>query len=140
MVAGVRLLACGRLAVRAVFSASAVDLGGSFYRFVSKKTLGAALAAEQPHPPQKRPFATSTAKGDVAQPVPQPGTNVVATCAGFPKVICRFYSHSIQLGYDKRPLDSTEFRSIWRRCLFHFKIQEHRCRRFVFLLILVKSS
>ncbi|KAK6014815.1 hypothetical protein OSTOST_19793 [Ostertagia ostertagi] len=73
MVGGVRLLACGRLAVRAVFSASALDIGSS-------------ITTACPDPPlPKRNLSTAPARGDNAVPVSPPAAPVVASCAGFPK-------------------------------------------------------
>ncbi|CAI5443975.1 unnamed protein product [Caenorhabditis angaria] len=83
MVAGVRLLACGRLAVRAVFSATALDLGSS----IGPEALAAGAG-------QKRGFSgsagASTASGKNAEAAASSATsshveNVIASCAGFPK-------------------------------------------------------
>ncbi|CAB3402426.1 unnamed protein product [Caenorhabditis bovis] len=78
MVAGVRLLACGRLAVRAVFSASALDIG-------------ATVTADSIQTTGKRSFASQpSASGKSAENAANAATsshveNVIASCAGFPK-------------------------------------------------------
>ncbi|CAD6185638.1 unnamed protein product [Caenorhabditis auriculariae] len=75
MVASIRLLACGRLAVRAVFSASAIDLGG-------------AVASEAGAITSKRSLATGPSAPGKAEAAATPSNhveNVIASCAGFPK-------------------------------------------------------
>ncbi|EYB86479.1 hypothetical protein Y032_0278g1164 [Ancylostoma ceylanicum] len=74
MVGGVRLLTCGRLAVRAVFSASALDIGSAV-----------ATTCTDPSIP-KRNLATAPARGENPAAAPPPSPPVVASCAGFPKV------------------------------------------------------
>ncbi|RCN42844.1 hypothetical protein ANCCAN_11180 [Ancylostoma caninum] len=74
MVGGVRLLTCGRLAVRAVFSASALDIGSAV-----------ATTCTDPSIP-KRNLATAPARGENPATAPPPSPPVVASCAGFPKV------------------------------------------------------
>ncbi|KHJ94956.1 protein phosphatase 2C [Oesophagostomum dentatum] len=73
MVGGVRLLTCGRLAVRAVFSASALDIGSAV----------ASTCADPSIP--KRNLATAPARGEAPAAAPPTPPPVVASCAGFPK-------------------------------------------------------
>uniref|UniRef100_A0A8R1E8N9 Protein phosphatase n=1 Tax=Caenorhabditis japonica TaxID=281687 RepID=A0A8R1E8N9_CAEJA len=78
MVAGVRLLAYGRLAVRAVFSASALDLGSAIGpEAISSGRRG--LSSNTPKP------GKSSADGSPSPASSSHVENVIASCAGFPK-------------------------------------------------------
>uniref|UniRef100_A0A1I7TM84 Protein phosphatase n=1 Tax=Caenorhabditis tropicalis TaxID=1561998 RepID=A0A1I7TM84_9PELO len=78
MVAGVRLLAYGRLAVRAVFSASALDLGSSIGpEAISSGRRGFSSSTSKPGKPTKEGSPSPASSPHVE--------NVIASCAGFPK-------------------------------------------------------
>lgn len=73
-----RLLAYGRLAVRAVFSASALDLGSTIGpEAISSGRRGLSSGSSKPKP---------SSEGSPSSPAPSAHVeNVIASCAGFPK-------------------------------------------------------
>ncbi|KJH47773.1 protein phosphatase 2C [Dictyocaulus viviparus] len=72
MVGSVRLLACGRLAVRALFSASALDIGSGLTTICADSSQS------------KRVLSTVPVCENTSRASP-PSSPVVASCAGFPK-------------------------------------------------------